>query len=296
MVIFSAMGSPCRIIASDHALAARGEQIVRSLERRWSRFLPDTEIGSLNASAGSLSIVSPPTYELISCAEQARRATAGMFNPLVVDHADPLISDRFWRSCPDSRQGVVCGPVSDEPIELYPEICAVRLPERARFDPGGIGTGLAGDMVAAALLDAGSAAVQVELGRDVRVAGENWSGGVWNIVIDNSGHRAVRAATIALAAGGVATSSTRRWRWRRGGADIHHLVDAATVVSAATDLESVTAVAPTLWWAQVVSKVALERGATGARSVLEDFNLTGVVIHAAADQCRDIVTGSSVLT
>ena len=295
MVMFRAMGSPCRIVASEHELAVLGETVVRDLERRWSRFLPDTEVSSLNASSGRLSIVSPQTYELVACAEQARRATGGVFNPLVLDHVEALGYDRSWPIAPDSARGVApLGPVCDEPIELYPEISAVQLPDGARFDPGGIGKGLAGDMVAAALLAAGSTAVQVELGGDVRVGGENWSGGEWEVVVDDSDHGHDRAATISLAEGGVATSSVRRRRWRRGGVDIHHLVDPATGGSAVTDLEAVTAVAPSLWWAEVVAKVALMRGACGARDVLEQFDMSGVLVRRDGDQRYDVVTGSSV--
>ena len=48
------------------------------------------------------------------------------------------------------------------------------LPAGTRFDPGGVGKGLAGDLVAAHLLELGARSVQVELGGDVRVAGAPW--------------------------------------------------------------------------------------------------------------------------
>ena len=150
--------------------------------------------------------------------------------------------------------------VRSQPIELFDDVKAVRLPEGTAFDPGGIGKGLAGDLVAAALLDEGAGSVQVELGGDVRVAGPPWSGDEWQVQVDDVDHGAAVAATISLPEGGVATSSVMRRRWRRGGVDVHHLLDPSTGSSADTDLDAVTAVAPTLWWAEVVAKVALMAG------------------------------------
>jgi len=102
MVEFRAMGSSCRIVAPDAELARHGQVLVEELEQAWSRFVPDSEISRVNAHAGSLSIVSAVTYELISVAERARRATAGAFNPLMLDHLAPALdlpTGSNWEAC-----------------------------------------------------------------------------------------------------------------------------------------------------------------------------------------------------
>jgi len=168
--------------------------------------------------------------------------------------------------------------VSSEAIELYPEISAVRLPSGTRFDPGGIGKGMTGDMVAAALLAEGAEAAQIELGGDVRVAGPSWSDGPWQVQLDDRDHGRSCPATISLAGGGVATSSVLRRRWRRGDVDVHHLIDANTGRSAITDLDAVTVVGPTLWWAEVVAKVVLIRGSVHGGELLQGFGMSGVLV------------------
>ena len=229
MVTFRAMGSPCRIVAPTHELARYGQELVAELEATWSRFDPCSEVSGVNEQAGNLSIVSAVTYELIALAQHARTATCGVFNPLMLDQLMALGYDRTW-----NEMATVQGPMpasasaSIDPIELYPEISAVRLPAGTRFDPGGIGKGMAGDMVAAALLEVGAESVQIELGGDVRVAGPSWTGGPWQVQLDDSDHGVLRPATITLAEGGVATSSVARRRWRRGDVEVHHLVDART--------------------------------------------------------------------
>ena len=279
LVVFRAMGSPCRIVAPTNELAVHGEELVRELARTWTRFDPSSEVCELNEHAGRLTIVSPVTYDLISHAEHARRATCGAFNPLMLDHLDELGYDRTWDAVQrDDAPLPPVRPVPNEPIELYPEISGIRLPPGSRFDPGGIGKGMVGDMVAAALLAAGAEAVQIELGGDVRVAGTSWSGGPWRVELDDSDHGRSRPATISLADGGVATSSVMRRRWRRGGVDVHHLIDVDTGRSAISDLDAATVVGPTLWWAEVVAKVALMRGAVRGRKLLEQLGLSGVLV------------------
>ncbi len=169
------------------------------------------------------------------------------------------------------------------------------LPAGTRFDPGGIGKGLAGDIVAEALLAEGATSVQVELGGDVRVAGEEFSGGLWKVVVDDTDHGTAEAATISFAEGGVATSSVRRRRWRRGDVDLHHLIDPTTGLPADTDLDAVTTVAPTLWWAEVVAKVALMGGSDAAREILSRYDMTGVLVGQDGAQRYDVVSRASAI-
>ncbi len=199
MVAFRAMASPCRIVAPTHELAEYGRELVQQLERTWSRFDPLSEITAVNEAAGKLTIVSEVTYELLSLAQQARLATRGAFNPLMLDQLVALGYDRTWDALGDDvRPFPEASSAVQTRIELFPEISAVCLPPGTRFDPGGIGKGLAGDMVAAALLEAGAESVQIELGGDVRVAGPEWAGGPWRVVVDDTDHGAANPATITL--------------------------------------------------------------------------------------------------
>jgi thiamine biosynthesis lipoprotein len=299
MVTFRAMGSPCRIVAPTHELARYGQELVVELESTWSRFDPRTEISEVNRHAGHLSIVSAVTYELIALAEHARSATGGIFNPLMLDQLVELGYDRTWNELA-GEQGSMPAPApapvsaSIDPIELYPEITAIRLPAGTRFDPGGIGKGMAGDMVAAALLESGAESVQIELGGDVRVAGPSWTGGPWQVQLDDSDHGAQHPATITLAEGGVATSSVVRRRWRRGPVDVHHLIDARTGQSASTDLDSVTTVAATLWWAEVVAKTAVIVGSSPARALLDRHEMTGVLVGSDPNNRYELVQRGTV--
>jgi thiamine biosynthesis lipoprotein len=285
------------VVAPDDHAAHVGARLVGELERRWSRFLPTSEVSELNRRAGHLCIVSPETFDLVARAEDARLATDGMFNPLVLDRLVALGYDRTWEAvagdgAPLDGASTVPSPLSEEPIELLPAVHGIRLPAGVRFDPGGIGKGFAADLVAERLRSDGVAWVQVELGGDLRVVGDPPGGGPWRVRIDDQDHGRDEAGTIDLSAGGVATSSRRRRRWRRGGLPLHHLIDPRTGLPASTDLDAVTAVAAESWWAEVVAKVALVRGSAAARDVFERHRASGVLVHAAGFPCRYEAVGT----
>jgi thiamine biosynthesis lipoprotein len=277
------MGTDCRIVAADVDLARHGADLVAHLERTWSRFDDASEVSALNRAGGRLTIVSSETFTLVDLAERARRATLGRFDPLLLAQLVAAGYDRTWSEVDrdDGRPPDPTVPATGESIELFSQISAVRLPDGTRFDPGGIGKGVAADMVADALRAAGSATVQVELGGDVRLAGPAWDGGPWRVRVDDSDHGAPQAAVIELAEGAVATSSVLRRRWRRGGIAMHHLIDPSTGVPATTDLDAVTTVAPTAWWAEVVAKVALMGGSQVARRLLADHDMAGVLVSSS---------------
>ena len=80
------MGTDAHIVVvgatPDHA--RRAVDRVADLERRWSRFRPDSEISQLNRNAGWPTIVSAETFELVAAAVNAWSATNGRFDPTVL--------------------------------------------------------------------------------------------------------------------------------------------------------------------------------------------------------------------
>ena len=277
MAEFRAMGNTCRIVAPDAALAAAGESMVHALDERWSRFRSTSEVTALNRCAGDLTIVSAETFALVQHAEAARIATGGWFHPLQLTRLEQLGYRESWTEAPDDDAEVASpAPACPEPIELMPELSAVRLPVGTRFDPGGIGKGLAGDLVAAHLLELGARSVQVELGGDVRVAGTPWVGDQWRVAVQHLDGSA-ECAQLVLAGGGVATSGIHRRTWRRGERQIHHLIDPHTGWPAETDLAAATVSASSLWFAEVVAKSVVMMGGVAGRCFLRERHLAGVL-------------------
>jgi thiamine biosynthesis lipoprotein len=292
IVEFRAMASPCRIVADDVELARAGERLVHELEARWSRFRSTSEVSALNNATGCVTVVSGPTFELLERAERARHLTGGLFEPFVLDRLEALEGHGSGALGHAARPAWERSPIAADSILLLPDASAVCLPVGGRFDPGGIGKGLAGDMVVEQLLAAGATTVQVELGGDVRLAGERWTGGAWDVTIRDPFDRTTPLTSLSIAEGAVATSSPHGRTWRVDDRIVHHLIDPRTGQPAAGGVRFVTATSSELWWAEVVAKAAVIVGLDAAPALMRELGASGVIgtetgdlIPVAASTC-----------
>jgi thiamine biosynthesis lipoprotein len=171
-------------------------------------------------------------------------------------------------------------PASTEPIDLFPVINGVRIPEATGFDPGGIGKGFAADLVTDFLIAGGATCTSVELGGDVRVSGEPWFDVNWSIGVADPFDESADIAAFSPEGGAVATSSILRRSWVVDGVQRHHLLDPGTGRPAATDLVSATACSSEAWWAEIASKVALIAGSNEAIDLLQEFGAPGLIVAA----------------
>jgi len=140
----------------------------------------------------------------------------------------------------------------------------VQLPRGMTLDAGGLGKGLAADIVATELMQRGAGGVLVNVGGDLRVIGTPPDGDDWLVAVEHPDHpdELHHAVThLGLTAGGIATSTAARRRWSTlDGTPVHHLIDPATSLPAVTDRRQVTVVAGCAWWAEALAKVAFLDG------------------------------------
>lgn len=279
---FKSMGSPARVVADggpdDVAISAR--DLVWMLERRWSRFLDTSEISALNRAPGCVTLVSEATYTLIDYAVRAQDSTKGLFNPLMLRQLETHGYERSWEAGTPLPDGGSVTPATHEPIVLYPEISAVRLPEGTRFDPGGIGKGLAVDLAIEFCMSSGAESASVEIGGDLRVYGSPWYGSEWRIGVANPFDPSTDIATFTPTAGAVTTSSTLKRSWVSGEQQFHHLLDPRTGWPSDTDVVAVTTCSEMAWWSEVAAKSAIIAGSSQAVSVLEALGTPGAIVTA----------------
>jgi thiamine biosynthesis lipoprotein len=295
------MGSEAHVVVVGGAgapdaleLVAYARRRIDELERRWSRFLPDSEVSSLNCARGVPRRVSPDTFELVRRAVAAWHDTDGRFDPTVLGDLVRAGYDRPFEAMVVRAGGGVSALRRDcGGIRLEPTRSSVTLPTHAGFDPGGIGKGLAADLVADELLAAGAAGVCVNIGGDLRVEGVGPDDGRWLVGVDGPpGPAAI--AVVALAAGAVATSTTRKRAWSVGGEARHHLIDPATGRPSAGAVIVVTALARTAASAEVATKAALLApvpGPAGALAALAELGCDGLVVTADDAVYRSVGLG-----
>jgi thiamine biosynthesis lipoprotein len=275
---FRAMGCDAHLllVGGPPGLAGLARDRVEELERRWSRFRPDSEISRLNQLAGAPVQVSPVTLGLVRRALQGARVTGGRFDPTVLGDVLRAGYDRSFERL-DGGSGSSALGRGWERVVVDPAASAVTLPAGVGLDPGGIGKGYAADLLVEELRAAGAAGVCVNLGGDLRADGQAPGGGSWVVAV---GHplRPGPAATVAIERGAVATSSRVRRAWGPAGDRRHHLIDPATGRPAATGLAAATVLAAHGWQAEVLAKAAFLGGPGQGRALLVAAGADGLLI------------------
>lgn len=237
---------------------------LHGLEAAWSRFRSDSELSRLNAAQGAAVVVSVDTALLVNALVAAWEFTGGRFDPGVHDDVVAAGYDRSWPILTASRRAHPARrptPASCLAERLDADHGLVQLPAGVRLDGGGLGKGLAADLVAADLITAGATGALVSIGGDLRVTGRPPTGDCWTIEVEHPDDRTRVIATVAIEEGGIATSTSARRRWRcTDGTVAHHLIDPATGLPADVPRRQVTAVAGTAAWAEVAAKVGFLDG------------------------------------
>jgi thiamine biosynthesis lipoprotein len=290
---FRVMASAAHVILvdADPRLGDQARSRLEELERRWSRFRPDSDVSRLNEAPEALMVVSSDTVALIAAMKEAWRVTEGRYDPTMLaaivaaGYAASIDGSGRSGSVARLRRGAAArrarATIAD--VALDPVMPTVTLPAGVGLDPGGIGKGLAADLVVTELLEAGAAGALVCVGGDLAAAGRPPTAAGWPVSVEDPFDPARNVATFAFGAGGVATSSTCSRTWLDNGVRRHHAIDPETGTSATTDLAAVTVVARAGWEAEAHATAALLCGAEHVLDYLERRALDGFAVSRAGE-------------
>ena len=261
-------------------------RVLRDLERAWSRFLEGSDVWRLNWSQGAVVRIRPCTARLVTELMNAWELTDGDFDPTTLPR---LVASGYGNSrvvasrrttLPDSAAWP--GAIAD----IHMAGLDVQLPLGTTLDPGGLGKGLAADMVAEFALDQGADGVLVEVGGDLVVAGEAPDGSAWTIGIENPFAPGELLTTIRLSSGAVATSSRLIRVWAGADGPAHHLIDPATGSSAATTTVTSTVIAGNGARAEALAKLAFLRTLDPLLSWLPRIGAAALIVCVDRQQRR----------
>jgi thiamine biosynthesis lipoprotein len=206
------------------AALAHVKRTVAAFDLACSSFREDSELALLNQSPGEAVVVSKLLFDAVREAVRAARLTGGAVDPtvgqvLVAHRINPPLSDQPVRIEPVPGYAVV---KFDEPN------CSIKLPAGTQLDLGATAKALAADSAASAARTAAGCGVLVGLCGDIAVAGEAPAGG-WQIrVTDDHRDGDAPGQTVAIQAGGLATSSVTVRRTGDGPDAVHHLMNPGT--------------------------------------------------------------------
>ncbi len=263
-------GTPAMLDAA-FALAERCEAL-------WSRFIDDSDISRLNWAEARPTAVDPLTVRLIQAMRDGWSLTEADYDPTLLPD---LLTAGYATSAVDPSRTTVLPASAIAPGRLAGIVVDeqhITLPLGTTLDPGGIGKGLAADLVCEFAMTAGAWGVMAELGGDIVVAGQAPEGTGWRLGVQDPFDPSRHTAIVRLAQGAVVTSSQRKRRWTTGGAEHHHLIDPHTHTSARSRVQAVTVIASCGARAEVLTKPAFLRDTVDYLAWLPEVGAAGLVI------------------
>ena len=271
---FRAMGTGCRVVfnaAPGPARTAAAELIrwIARFEATFSRFLPDSLIGQINAAAGRHAVALDAEADaLLGLCEQLWFLTRGLLDPTTL----PFV--RLW----DWKTGRI--PLPEE-IEAARPLVGWRRVQRApgrvflpeagmSLDLGGVGKEYAVDQAVLLALRHGVDGVLADFGADVRVAGSPPDGRpAWVIGLEDPGNPGTAWCQLALREGAVATSGDYLRKFQANGRRYGHIIDPRSGHPVDNPCRAVHVVAPSCTQAGMLSTAGFVLGGEDGRRLIE---------------------------
>jgi thiamine biosynthesis lipoprotein len=282
-----ALGTTAELLVTDPGALVAARRAVEAelaeIDRACSRFRDDSELTRLNLAGGKPVEVGPLLAEAIDVALRAARATGGLVDPTLGAAMDEIGYDRdFDEIAADGPAPRALAAPGFGCVRLDPRRSTVQLPPGVRLDLGATAKAWAADRAAArAAAVTPELGVLLSLGGDLAMAGPGPDAG-WPVGVADD-HAAERAsATVALAGGGLATSSTTVRAWRRDGRPVHHILDPATGLPAPVVWRTVSVAAATCVDANTAATAAIVRG-EDAPEWLEGLGLPARLVSAGGE-------------
>jgi thiamine biosynthesis lipoprotein len=278
---FRAMNTDINIRTTDPArapLLVEAVRVFEDVERRFSRFLPESELCALNGRAAERVEVSAEMCELLASAAAMHRVTGGVFDPSILPELEGAGYDRSFELVDGAAARVARAARGERrfgELSVDRDACTVMLPPGLRLDFGGIGKGWAVDRAAAALRPARD--YLINAGGDIFAAGSDGYHDGWTAVVAHP-HTHEETGVVHLRDQAMATSTTAVRRWTTQGETRHHLIDPRSGTPAAAGVLSASVIAPTTVEADVFAKTALILGEHEGRAFLRSAHCPGLFV------------------
>jgi FAD:protein FMN transferase len=266
---FAALGTSALVAVTDDGALERAQAMLEialsRLDATCSRFRADSELSRANACAGRTVRVSPLLAELVAVGLRAYDTSQGRVDPTLGSELRAAGYDRTFRLVRERDTWTFAPrPQRTSPrdaVRLDLERRVLQVPAGVELDLGATAKAWCADRMAVLIARLTNAGVLVSLGGDIAVAGPPPPSG-WpiRIAVDHETPLDGEGPVVAIAEGGLATSSTTVRRWRTDQGEAHHILDPETGAPAPTPWQCVTVAAPSCVDANIAATAAIVLG------------------------------------
>jgi len=275
---FQVMGTNffCLVVGGNNEICDAVYQFANELETKWSRYIPTSELMQINNNPESMIQVSDATLRLVNEMKNGFEVTQGIFSGNILGElidlgfANSRINPENVTNWEARAKSVA--DLSDVEIDLQNK--SVSVPSGVALDSGGIGKGLAADLMSDYAMQLGAMGIAVFAGGDVAVKGMAPDAVGWKVNISDPGDVDKFIDTISLSRGGLATSSPMVWRIK----DAHHIIDPRTHKSSDSDVLQATIIAQNASQAEVLAKMCVILGSHEGISRIDSLGVAALVI------------------
>jgi thiamine biosynthesis lipoprotein len=162
--------------------------------------------------------------------------------------------------------------ITDVQVDLASK--SVSIPSGVALDAGGIGKGLAADLMGDYAMQLGAMGVAVFAGGDVAVKGMAKDAAGWRVEITDPTDSTKFISSIALSRGGLATSSPQGWITGNS----HHIIDPRTHRSSESDVLQATVITQNASQAEVLAKMCIILGTQEGITRIDSLGAAALII------------------
>ena len=238
--------------------AADLDALLDRVDRLASRFRAESSLSIANAYAGRPAPIPRMLADLVKAAIDTAAYTAGAVDPTVGLAMNRIGYDRDITAIPE--HGPAIAPSQQRHnwrhVRLHHAAGLLTVPPGTALDLGATAKAYTADHAARAIYRRYGTGVLVELGGDIATAGVSRTGWPVQVAEREGGPGQV----VVLSHGGLATSTMTLRRWRRGGKNVHHIVDPRTGAPVDGPWRTASVHAPSALAANSASTAALVLG------------------------------------
>lgn len=248
------------------------------VEKRCTRFNPNSEVMQLTAHTGRAVPVSDIVYEAVQFAVAVAEETDGLFDPTMGQAMEKRGFNREYSTGQLIRTPLQRDtPATYRDIELDPEERTISLRRPLVIDLGAVAKGLAIDLAARELQNLEN--FSIDAGGDLYVAGSNSQGKPWSIGIRHPRRDNELFDLISVSNAAVCTSGD----YERTNGNEHHILDPRSNTSP-TSVASATVIAPTAMLADAAATAIFVLGPEKGIQLLDRLGVDGLIISPTLER------------